>query len=179
MNYLDSSRDTDGEDDRRKTLTKGVLWKLDLHLLPAFVLMWMTNFIDRTNIGNARIAGLQTDLHLRGNEFNIGLAGSVKSLYIDSELIVKTFTSALFIIYVLVEIPSNWALKKIGPRRWLPFLVVIWGIVSTLTGIIESFGGLVAVRLILGACEGGLLPGIYNIQTSRVPAKSWYLLRFR
>ncbi|KAI0068668.1 MFS general substrate transporter [Artomyces pyxidatus] len=141
MNHLDPSRDTHWEDERRETMTKRVLWKLDFHVLPAFALMWLTNFMDRTNIGNARIAGLQIDLHLRGNEFNIGLA-------------------AFFTIYILVEIPSNWVLKKVGPSRWLPFLVIIWGIVATLTGLIESFGGLVAVRLVLGASEGGLLPGI-------------------
>lgn len=55
---------------------------------------------------------------------------------------------------------SNWILKKMGANRWIPLLVTTWGIVTTLSGLIQSFGGLVAVRFFLGLCEGGLLPGI-------------------
>ena len=55
---------------------------------------------------------------------------------------------------------SNWVLKKMRPSRWLPFLVAIWGVVTTLTGIVDSFSGLIAIRFFLGLCEGGLLPGI-------------------
>ena len=46
------------------------------------------------------------------------------------------------------------------PSRWLPFLVAIWGVVTTLTGIVHNFSGLIAIRFFLGLCEGGLLPGI-------------------
>lgn len=46
------------------------------------------------------------------------------------------------------------------PSRWLPFLVAIWGMVTTLTGVIHNFSGLLAIRFFLGFCEGGLLPGI-------------------
>jgi hypothetical protein len=47
-------------------------------------------------------------------------------------------------------------------NRWIPLLVFCWGIVTTLTGLVQNFGGLVAVRFILGMCEGGLLPGIVS-----------------
>jgi hypothetical protein len=46
------------------------------------------------------------------------------------------------------------------PSRWLPFIVAAWGVVTTLSGLVQNFGGLVAIRLALGLCEGGLLPGI-------------------
>ncbi|KAI0775937.1 major facilitator superfamily domain-containing protein [Trametes elegans] len=55
---------------------------------------------------------------------------------------------------------SNWVLKKFKPSRWLPFLVAVWGIVTTLSGLVQNYGGLLAIRFALGLCEGGLLPGI-------------------
>lgn len=48
------------------------------------------------------------------------------------------------------------------PSRWLPLIVGAWGVVTTLSGLVESFGGLVAIRFTLGLCEGGLLPGIVS-----------------
>ncbi|EKM59177.1 uncharacterized protein PHACADRAFT_205354 [Phanerochaete carnosa HHB-10118-sp] len=126
---------------KRKALTRKVLWKLDTHVLPALAFLWLANFIDRSNIGNASIAGLQTDLHLHGNQYNTALA-------------------IFFVSYIIVEVPSNWVLKKIKPSRWLPFIVAIWGVVTTMTGVIQNFSGLVAIRFFLGMCEGGLLPGI-------------------
>jgi MFS family permease len=53
-------------------------------------------------------------------------------------------------------------MKKVQANRWIPFLVFCWGVVTTLTGVVQNFGGLVAVRFVLGMCEGGLLPGIVS-----------------
>jgi MFS family permease len=68
--------------------------------------------------------------------------------------------SVLFVTYVLCETPSNLVLKKFGPSRWLAFIVTFWGIVATLTGIVKNFVGLVVCRLLMGALEAGLLPGL-------------------
>ncbi|KAH9853629.1 MFS general substrate transporter [Lenzites betulinus] len=124
-----------------KALTKRVLWKLDIHVLPPLALLWLANFIDRTNIGNAKIAGLERDTHLQGTQFNSALA-------------------IFYVSYILVELPSNWVLKKFKPSRWLPFLVAVWGTVTTLSGLVQNYSGLLAIRFFLGFCEGGLLPGI-------------------
>ncbi|KAH8105967.1 MFS general substrate transporter [Cristinia sonorae] len=124
-----------------KALTGKVLRKLDLRILPALALLWLANFIDRTNVGNARIAGLDKDLNLKGNQFNIGLA-------------------IFYVSYILIELPSNLVIKKVKPSRWLPMLVAVWGTVTTLSGIIQNFSGFLAIRFFLGLCEGGLLPGI-------------------
>jgi MFS family permease len=67
--------------------------------------------------------------------------------------------SILFVTYILSEIPSNLVLKKLRPSRWIAFITVAWGMVATLTGVVQSYGGLIACRLILGAVEGGLFPG--------------------
>ncbi|KIJ56775.1 hypothetical protein M422DRAFT_57408 [Sphaerobolus stellatus SS14] len=122
-------------------MTKRILWKLDTHTLPALAMLWLANFLDRTNIGNAAIAGLRTDLHLKGNQFNTALA-------------------VFYITYIASELPSNWILKRVHANRWIPGIVVAWGVVTTLSGLMQTFGGLVAIRVFLGLCEGGLLPGM-------------------
>lgn len=142
LSTLENSPSLDNEysEDYRK-MTRRILWKFDLHILPPLALLWLANFIDRTNVGNARIAGLQSDTHLVGNQFNAALA-------------------VFYASYIAAELPSNWILKRMKANRWLPFIVGAWGVVTTLTGLIQSFGGLVAIRVVLGFCEGGLLPGI-------------------
>ncbi|TEB30252.1 MFS general substrate transporter [Coprinellus micaceus] len=127
--------------EKKKELTRRVLWKLDCNILPPLALLWLANFIDRSNIGNARIAGLEADTNLRGNQFNIIL-------------------TLFYVTYILVEIPSNIVLKKMQPNRWIPLLVFLWGVVTTLTFVAKDFKDLVIIRLFLGLCEGGLLPGL-------------------
>lgn len=97
--------------------------------------------LDRVNIGNARLYGLEEDLGLEGDQYQIAV-------------------SLLFVTYIASELPSNLVIKKFTPSRWLSFITTAWGIVATLTGITQSFGGLVACRIILGALEGGLFPGL-------------------
>jgi len=72
----------------------------------------------------------------------------------------QTAVSILFVTYILSEVPSNLVLKKLTPSRWIAFITVAWGIIATLTGIVQSYGGLIACRLLLGAVEGGLFPGM-------------------
>jgi MFS family permease len=60
----------------------------------------------------------------------------------------------------LFEIPSNLLLKKIQPQRYLSLACISWGIVATLTGLTQNFGGLVACRLILGTLESGIFPAL-------------------
>lgn len=61
---------------------------------------------------------------------------------------------------MLSELPSNLVLKKISPKIWLPVLTISWGIVTMCLGFVRSYASFVAVRAVLGMCEGGLLPGM-------------------
>ena len=116
--------------------------KLDRRLVPWLFGIWLLAFIDRSNIGNARIQGLSTELNLNAdNRFNVALA-------------------VFYILYVLVDVPSNWFLKRVGAGRWLPGLLMAWGVVTTCMGLTKSFGHLVTCRLLLGLFEGGLFGGL-------------------
>ncbi|SMQ48615.1 unnamed protein product [Zymoseptoria tritici ST99CH_3D7] len=115
--------------------------QFDLHILPWLFGMWLLAFIDRANIGNAKIDGLVEDLQLTGQKFNIALA-------------------IFYVPYICVDVPSNLVLKYFKAGHYLPFLLTAWGIVGTFMGFVKSYGGLLAARFFLGLAEGGLLGGI-------------------
>ncbi|OAA59041.1 Major facilitator superfamily domain, general substrate transporter [Niveomyces insectorum RCEF 264] len=126
---------------------KKVLRKIDMRILPIITLLYLMNYIDRGNIGNAKIEGLVMDLHMTSQQFNICL-------------------SVFFVSYALVEIPCNMLLKKLKPAIWLPSIMVAWGVVMTLMGLVQNYKGLLIARVFLGIAEAGLYPGVvYYIST--------------
>jgi hypothetical protein len=60
-----------------------------------------------------------------------------------------------FFTYAAFEVPSNLLLKKLRPSIWLPTIMVAWGIVMTLMGIVQSYEGLLVARIFLGVTEAG------------------------
>ncbi|KAK4998505.1 hypothetical protein LTR66_002292, partial [Elasticomyces elasticus] len=121
--------------------TKRLLRKMDMALLPFLALLYLLSFLDRTNIGNARLAGLEKTLHMKGLDYNIALA-------------------VFFPFYVAAEIPSNMMMKRFRPSIWIPSIMVAWGAICCLMGLVNNFGGLLAARAALGIAEGGLFPGV-------------------
>ena len=93
------------------------------------------------NIGNARVAGLQTELKLSDYQYSLAL----------------TMTS---IPLLVVEIPTNLILKRVGANILIPAMATLWGLVTALQGLVTSYQGLLAARFFLGLAEGGLVPGI-------------------
>lgn len=87
---------------------KRLLRKLDLRVVPIIAFLYTLAFLDRINIGNARIQGLEKDLHMKGQDFNIALM-------------------IFFIPYILFEVPSNLLVRKIAPSTWLSTIMVLWG----------------------------------------------------
>ncbi|KAI2784535.1 MFS general substrate transporter [Daldinia loculata] len=119
---------------------KKILRKMDLRLIPMLAMLYLLSFLDRGNIGNAKIEGLQEDLRMSADEYNWCL-------------------TVFFFTYAAFEVPSNLLLKKLRPSRWLPLIMVAWGVVMTLMGIVRSYHGLLIARLFLGVTEAGLYPG--------------------
>ena len=71
-----------------------------------------------------------------------------------------TGLTLFFVGYILFEVPCNIVLKRTSPKFWLPTLTVIWGVVTTLQGIIHNLTGFFVIRFFLGIAEGGLFPGV-------------------
>ncbi|KAF9467416.1 MFS general substrate transporter [Collybia nuda] len=141
--------DTLGRDTSEETLRplaseaeiSRVLRKMDWYILPFVSLLYLSSFLDRANIGNAKIAGMSADAHLDGFKYNI-------------------IAAVFFVTYAFSEIPSNIALKLVRPSRWIPSIMVAWGIVMTLMCLCNTYEGLLIARIFLGLTEGGLFPGI-------------------
>ncbi|KAI0073057.1 MFS general substrate transporter [Panus rudis PR-1116 ss-1] len=134
------------------------LWrKVDLRLMPILTLMYLFSFLDRGNIGNAKLQGLTTQLNLTGNKYNIAL-----TMY--------------FIPYCLFECPANLVLKKFRPSRWLPGITIAWGIIMTLMGLVKNYPQLVGTRVVLGVTEAGLFPGVVYYLTLWYPR---HMLQYR
>ncbi|KAL9947427.1 hypothetical protein ACHAO3_005368 [Verticillium nonalfalfae] len=123
---------------------KALIRKIDYKLLPALGLLYLLSFLDRSNVGNARIEGMTSDLGISGNEYLTGL-----TMY--------------FIGYVIFEIPANIVLKRTSPQFWLPTLCVAWGIVATLLGIVHNLAGFLSARFFLGVAEAGYFPAVVYI----------------
>ncbi|KAG6902544.1 hypothetical protein C0995_014933 [Termitomyces sp. Mi166 len=62
--------------------------------------------------------------------------------------------------YAIFEVPSNVFLKRLRPSLWLSFLMLGWGVMMTLQGLVHNFGGLMGMRWMLGMWEAGLFPGV-------------------
>lgn len=116
-----------------------LLAKLDLAFTPIIMLLYLSCFLDRSNIGNVKVAGILTDIHASNQQFS-------------------TAVSIFYATYVTFETPAAVVMKKFTPRLMLTVICIIWSLTTIFTGFIHNVGGLYATRLVLGACEAGLFP---------------------
>ncbi|KAK9441387.1 MFS transporter [Metarhizium brunneum] len=125
----------DARDERK------LLLKLDAFFVPIIMVVYLTCFLDRTNIGNVKVAGMPEDIGASPQQFS-------------------TAVSIFYATYVAFEPPWTIMMKWMTPRILLTSLCVVWSLATIFSGFITNVGGLYAVRLILGACEAGLFPAL-------------------
>ncbi|KID98229.1 MFS transporter, partial [Metarhizium majus ARSEF 297] len=125
----------DARDERK------LLLKLDAFFVPIIMVVYLTCFLDRTNIGNVKVAGMPEDIGASPQQFS-------------------TAVSIFYATYVAFEPPWTIMMKWMTPRILLTSLCVVWSLATIFSGFITNIGGLYAVRLILGACEAGLFPAL-------------------
>ncbi len=123
------------------------MWKQDKTIIPLSAFIYFLCYLDRANIGNAKILNsstgndMQQETHTNDDQFTIALM--------------------LFLIaYAIFEVPSNILLKKLRPSRWLAFLMFGWGATTMGLGGSQTFSQVSGVRFLLGAFEAGLFPGL-------------------
>ncbi|CAE6498875.1 unnamed protein product [Rhizoctonia solani] len=137
---------------RSKTDERRLVRKIDLRILPASIIIYLLCFLDRSNIGNARVLNdatghsLMKSLNLTNHEYLIAL---------------QTF----LIAYTVFETPSNYFLKIFRPSRWIALLMFVWGSITMILGAVQNYAGLTAVRFLLGVSEAGLFPGLVYLFT--------------
>ncbi|KAG6006887.1 hypothetical protein E4U21_006606 [Claviceps maximensis] len=117
-----------------------VVRKMDRNLLALLVFLFLLAFLDRSNIGNARIAGMQHDLHLSSEEY-------------------EWLLTIFYIAYIVFE-PLIMMHKIMPARVWMTILVAGWGISATAQAAVQSWSGLMACRFFLAFFETGFCPGV-------------------
>ncbi len=114
--------------------------RITLHLIPFIFICYLFNYLDRVNVGFAKLQMLDA---LKFSETIYGLGAGI-----------------FFIGYVLCGLPSNLALTRFGPRRWIGVMMVAWGTLSTCLLFVTTPTQFYALRLLTGAAEAGFFPGI-------------------
>ncbi|UNI15667.1 hypothetical protein JDV02_002178 [Purpureocillium takamizusanense] len=122
-------------------LEKRILRKVDMRLIPPLFVMYILNYLDRNNIGNAKEAGMAESLHLSSSDYSLAV-------------------SIFFVGYLLLEVPSNMILNRTRPSLYLPGLMIVWGgMVVAYVGV-NTKAHLIALRFCLGLLEAGYFPGV-------------------
>jgi MFS family permease len=120
---------------------------MDRWLIPWLSLLYLLSFLDRTNIGNAKVANLEKghalekSIHMHGRDYNDAL-------------------TIFFVAYAGAEPLTNIVLKRYSPRVFFTSIIILWGICMTLMGTVSNKAGLMACRWFLGLAEAGLFPGV-------------------
>ncbi|KAL8932207.1 MAG: hypothetical protein Q9211_006459, partial [Gyalolechia sp. 1 TL-2023] len=126
------------------TTQRKLVAKIDLRVIPVLSILYLLAFLDRTNIANASVFGLQEELALKNTQYNNAL-------------------TIFFIPYIVFEIPSNVVLKKLKPHVWLSTCMFLFGLVTICQGLVQTYSGLLATRFFLGLAETGMFPGSFYL----------------
>jgi len=121
-------------------LKDAVYKRITLRLIPFIFICYLFNYLDRVNVGFAKLQMLDA---LKFSETVYGLGAGI-----------------FFIGYVLCGVPSNLALNRFGPRRWIALMMVAWGVLSTCLLFVSTPTQFYTLRLFTGAAEAGFFPGV-------------------
>ena len=127
--------------------------KVDVRLLPFLFLCYILAYLDRVNVGFAKLQMLK-DLSLSDAAFATG-------------------AGIFFIGYFFFEVPSNVLLRKFGARMWIARIMISWGVISACMIFVKGQWSFYAMRFLLGIAEAGFFPGIIFYLTL------WYPSRYR
>lgn len=145
MNEIPTHASADSELGRR------TIRKVTRRLVPFMGLLYFVNYLDRTNIGFAKLT-MSEDLGLTGTTYGVA-------------------AGLFFIGYLLLEVPSNLALHRFGARRWMARIMITWGIVASSMAFVPNAATLYALRFLLGVTEAGFFPGMILYLTYWFPRK--------
>jgi D-galactonate transporter len=124
--------------------------KVTLRLIPYLFICYLFNYLDRVNVGFAKLQMLD-DLHMSETVYGLG-------------------AGIFFIGYIAFGVPSNLMLQRVGPRRWIALIMVLWGIMSTSLLFVRSSTDFYILRFLTGATEAGFFPGIVLYLTKWFPS---------
>jgi ACS family tartrate transporter-like MFS transporter len=130
--------------------SSSVISKITGRLIPFLFLLYIVAYLDRINVGFAALQ-MQRQLHFNDKVYGLG-------------------AGIFFAGYLIFQIPSNLALRRIGARRWICILMAVWGLISSSTAFISTPKGFYFLRFLLGSAEAGFFPGLVFYIRSWFPA---------
>ncbi|VDC05871.1 unnamed protein product [Peniophora sp. CBMAI 1063] len=139
-----------------------VLRRIDFFILPIFCITQGLAFLDKTALNIANLFSIKADLHVTGSQYS-------------------WFASAFYIGYLVFAEPATWLLQRYPTGKVMGSFVFIWGIVVMSTAACRSFGGALVNRIILGALEACITPGLglmtpfwWRLNEQPLRHLSWY-----
>src|SRR5580698_9577829 len=114
--------------------------KIAVRLLPFLFVLYITNYLDRTNVAYAALE-MSRDLGFNDRVFGLG-------------------AGIFFIGYVALQIPGALLVEVWSARRCITVIMLAWGSLTALTALVHSAGQLYLARFVLGAAEAGFFPGV-------------------
>jgi ACS family tartrate transporter-like MFS transporter len=126
--------------------------KLTWRLVPFLFLLYIVAYLDRINVG---FAALQMRQQLAFTDAVYGLGAGM-----------------FFAGYFFFQVPSNLALQRVGARRWIALLMVLWGVISSSMALVSGPRSFYVLRLLLGAAEAGFFPGVILYLKNWFPARA-------
>ncbi|OTB00702.1 hypothetical protein M426DRAFT_65404 [Hypoxylon sp. CI-4A] len=126
---------------------KALCRKFDLRILPVLAIMYLFNSLDKGNLGNSQTAGLSENLHFADGQYN-------------------QIVGIFFVPYVIFAPPFAMVGKKFGPARVLPVMMGCFGLFTLLIATTKNFGGIFALRWLLGMAESAFFPLVIYYQTT-------------
>jgi len=129
---------------------EAVIHRLFWRLLPFLFLLYVVAYLDRINVG---FAALQMKSQLNFSDAVYGLGAGI-----------------FFLGYFLFQVPSNMAMQRLGARRWIAFLMILWGGISASMMFVGSARSFYTMRFLLGAAEAGFFPGVIYYLNNWFPA---------
>ncbi len=124
--------------------------RVTYRIVPFFALAYVVSYLDRVNVGIAKLQMVR-DVGLTEETFAWG-------------------ASIFFWSYMLLEVPSNLILQRVGARVWISRIMISWGVVSTLMALATTAPRFYGLRFLLGVCEAGFFPGVIFYATRWLPS---------
>lgn len=131
----------DGTNEHHRSATR----KAMLRLIPLMGMIYFMSYLDRTNVSLAK-ARLAADLGISAAAYGLG-------------------AGIFFLGYALLEVPSNLAAHRFGPRRWIARIAVTWGALSAAMMFVQGEWSFYTIRVLLGIAESGLFPALMYMVT--------------
>ena len=133
-------------------IARTTMRRVTTRLIPFLFLLFVCNYLDRSNVG---IAKLQMG----------------RDLSWLSESVYGFGVGVFFIGYSLLEVPSNLILARVGARRWMARIMISWGIVASAMMFVRTPMQFYVLRFLLGVTEAGFFPGIVYYFSDWFPAR--------